>query len=204
MSMYSCKLMFNTYCSESLRWDPPSWLQGEFGPFRPNTECQVPLWLAITLWKRKKCTVRAPEWMDPIYLSNVLEEERSDPAAFQPLPFHHIEIAHCLFTAGIDEALPQEVFGENLPQVKELVHLVQKARMSKILSGLGQLNGPVTVKLNNLGSMEINTVRTFFGGSLDMFYKVSQMEGHSLRVDSTQGFASQPVQQQRRQLRGSR
>ena len=42
------------------------------------------------------------------------------------------------------------------PQIKDLVELVQKARMSKILQGLATLGGAITVKLNNLAAMEIN------------------------------------------------
>jgi len=55
--------------------------------------------------------------------------------------------------------------------------------MTKILEGLNQLNGAVTVKLNNLGSMEINSVRAFFGGALDLFYKVGMMDRDTTPVD---------------------
>ena len=41
-------------------------------------------------------------------------------------------------------------------QVKDLVELVQKARMNKILAGLATLQAAITVKLNNLAAMEIN------------------------------------------------
>ena len=40
--------------------------------------------------------------------------------------------------------------------MKDLVELVQKARMNKILAGLATLQGAITVKLNNLAAMEIN------------------------------------------------
>lgn len=38
-------------------------VQGDFGPFRPQIATQAPLWLAVALKKRGKCTIRAPEWM---------------------------------------------------------------------------------------------------------------------------------------------
>lgn len=38
-------------------------LQGDFGPFYPQMAAQVPLWLAIAMKKRGKCTIRPPEWM---------------------------------------------------------------------------------------------------------------------------------------------
>jgi GINS complex subunit 2 len=94
-------------------------LQGEWGPFQPNRECQVPLWLAHTLWKRKRCSIRAPAWMGLEHLQAVLNNERTEPGAFQPLPFHYIEVAHFLFTSGTDGNLPQEVFGDELARVRE-------------------------------------------------------------------------------------
>lgn len=54
-------------------------------------------------------------------------------------------------------------------QVKELVEDICKVRMSKIYAGLQVLQGPMTVKLNNLSAMECNVVRPFFQGSLGQF-----------------------------------
>ena len=71
----------------------------------------MPLWLAHTLWKRKRCAIKAPAWMGVEHLDAVLGLERQDASAFQPLPFHYIEVAHFLFTSGTDGNLPQEVFG---------------------------------------------------------------------------------------------
>ena len=96
----------------------PSLPQGEFGPFQPNRECVVPLWLAHTLWKRKRCALAPPAWMSVEHLDAVLGLERQDASAFQPLPFHYVEVAHFLFTAGTDGNLPQEVFGDDLARVR--------------------------------------------------------------------------------------
>ena len=57
--------------------------QGEWGTFQPNRETQVPLWLAHTLWKRKRCAIKAPAWMDAEHLDAVLGLERQDASAFQ-------------------------------------------------------------------------------------------------------------------------
>lgn len=50
--------------------------------------------------------------------------------------------------------------------------MVQKARMAKILGGLATLQGALTVRLNHLSAMEINTIRPFFLGTLDAFGKL--------------------------------
>ncbi|KAL6777179.1 hypothetical protein ACKKBF_B20455 [Auxenochlorella protothecoides x Auxenochlorella symbiontica] len=164
---------------------------GEFGPFLPNRECKVPLWLALTLWKRKRCTMKPLPWMNVDHLEAVLNLDRRDATAFQPLPFHYIEIAHFLFTAGTDEALASGIFGDNLTRIKDLVELVQKARMAKVLAGLSTLQGAMTVKLNNLAAMEINAVRPFFLGALDMFHEYQKMDEAGLDA----GGASQGLSQ---------
>ena len=50
-------------------------------------------------------------------------------------------------------------------------------RWKKIDSGLKILQGPMTVKLNNLSAMECNMIRAFFQGSLDQFYKLERVSG---------------------------
>ena len=60
-------------------------------------------------------------------------------------------------------------------QVKELVGDLCKVRFSKINAGLQVLQGPMTVKLNNLSAAECNVIRAFFQGALDRFYLLAQV-----------------------------
>ena len=53
--------------------------------------------------------------------------------------------------------------------------MIRKVRMNKIESGLQLLQGPMTVKLNNLSAMEVNTIRQFFSGALDRFWKLAKV-----------------------------
>lgn len=109
-------------------------------------------------------------------IAAILEHERDDPASFQPLPYHYQEISHCLFTAGTQESLPREVFGDEHGRIRELVSLIEKTRYNKILQGLSMMQEPAAVKLNNLSAMELNSVRAFFTGSLDAFHRYSRLE----------------------------
>lgn len=52
---------------------------------------------------------------------------------------------------------------------------IQRLRSNKINAGLQLLVGPITVKLNNLSAMEVNTIRPFFQGSLDRFDSLSKV-----------------------------
>jgi len=49
-------------CTHYLSYLLTQW-QGDFGPFTPQIVTQVPLWLAIALKKRGKCSIRPPQWM---------------------------------------------------------------------------------------------------------------------------------------------
>ena len=60
-------------------------------------------------------------------------------------------------------------------QTRELIEMIRKVRFNKIDSGLQMLQGPMTVKLNNLSAMEINTIRPFFARALNQFWKLSKV-----------------------------
>ncbi|KAL8457023.1 hypothetical protein ACS0TY_035019 [Phlomoides rotata] len=47
----------------NLRMDTLNFIYGDFGHFRPQIPTQVPMWLAVALKRRGKCTIRSPEWM---------------------------------------------------------------------------------------------------------------------------------------------
>lgn len=146
---------------------------GEWGPFRPNFPVEVPLWLALALQKKKCCRIQIPAWMNVEHLEDVLAEEEAHEAIFQPLPFHYIEVAHLLLRHA-KEAFEE---GDNtLYQTANLLKDIRDERFSKIDKGLKALEGPITVKLNNVSAMECNMIRHFFQGALNQFYKLAQME----------------------------
>lgn len=60
-------------------------------------------------------------------------------------------------------------------QTKELVDSIIKRRMHKLELGMSELTGPVTVKLNNLSVMELNTIRPFFQIALQRFHEFAQV-----------------------------
>ena len=37
----------------------------DYGPFRPQTNIQVPLWLALTLKRGGHCRIVPPDWLSP-------------------------------------------------------------------------------------------------------------------------------------------
>jgi GINS complex subunit 2 len=74
-----------------------AFISGTFGPLTGGFPAVVPLWLAITLRKRGKCTVQIPEWMTVAALEARVTTERTQ-GTLSDLPFHYMEIAQLLIT----------------------------------------------------------------------------------------------------------
>jgi len=155
---------------------PLKLIRGTFGPFYPNQRVQVPLWLALTLKKQKKCRLVLPEWLNGESLAEVLREERAQEGTFQELPFHYVEIATLLLkTAGDEFVMPD--------RVRSLVEDIENVRMEKIRRGLQGMSDTVlrgrsvmSTKMNHVGAMEITTVRDFLTQAMNMFYVLSGQE----------------------------
>ncbi|KAJ1563978.1 DNA replication protein psf2, partial [Nowakowskiella sp. JEL0078] len=66
---------------------------GFYGPFRPPNKIKVPVWLAITLKRKQKCSIQPPKWLDREWLKEKLLEEFTQKDSFCALPFHFTELA---------------------------------------------------------------------------------------------------------------
>lgn len=55
-------------------------LQGVYGPFQPPSKATVPLWLALSLKRKRKCRIVGPEWLTV--------GEHSTLASFKPTTVH--------------------------------------------------------------------------------------------------------------------
>ncbi|KAL9275050.1 DNA replication complex GINS protein PSF2-like protein [Drosera capensis] len=136
---------------KSSRMEPPLRLiSGDYGPFQPQIVTQVPMWLAVALKKRGKCTIRPPEWMsvecqakltncssciffnkmkETQNLARILEAERDSPREFQQLPFHYVEISRLLFDHARDD-IP------DIYMVRSLIEDIRDVRFHKVENGL--------------------------------------------------------------------
>ncbi|GAV68877.1 Sld5 domain-containing protein, partial [Cephalotus follicularis] len=147
----------------NMRMDPLNFISGDFGPFLPQIVTQVPLWLAVALKKRGKCSIRPPHWMSVESLTQVLEEERNSQT-FQALPFHYVEISRLLFDHARDD-IP------DIYMVRSLIEDIRGVRLHKVETNLEKFSGASAVKMNHLSAMEVNIVRPFVGRALQAFYK---------------------------------
>ncbi|GBG41871.1 hypothetical protein CBR_g83733, partial [Chara braunii] len=164
----------------NFRSDGMHMLCGDFGPFRPQIPVKVPLWLALSLKKRRKCTLQTPDWMNVDNLARVLEEERESTGVFQELPFHYIEISQLLFDNAIEDLCDHY-------KMRTLIEDIRNVRFNKIQNGLQQLEGKKNaVKLNNVSAMEINIIRPFFIKALERFYKYDVDYAKAAATDNSQ------------------
>ena len=70
-------------------------ISGTFGPIGAGEPAEVPLWFAIELRRKGKCTIVIPDWMSPDNLTSIITRERNG-IKFVDLPYHYIEVAKLL------------------------------------------------------------------------------------------------------------
>ncbi|XP_071738722.1 DNA replication complex GINS protein PSF2 [Rutidosis leptorrhynchoides] len=149
----------------NLKMDGLGLICGEFGPFQPSVPTEVPIWLAVALKRRNKCTIRPPDWMSVEKLTQVLEAERDAASTFEPLPFHYVEISRLLFDHARDD-IP-EVY-----MVRSLIEDIKDVRFHKIGMGLEKITALTYAMKLNISAMEVNLIRPFITGGLETFYKL--------------------------------
>ncbi|XP_028754107.1 DNA replication complex GINS protein PSF2-like isoform X2 [Neltuma alba] len=149
----------------NLKMDALNLISGDFGPFAPQIATQVPLWLAVALKRRGKCSIRPPEWMSVDNLTQVLEAERESQEMSEKLPFHYVEISRLLFDHARDD-IP------DVYMVRSLIEDIRDVRFHKVRTDLEAFNGrTIAVKIKNLSAMEVNIVRPFIRRALQAFCK---------------------------------
>lgn len=161
----------------------------------PNQELNVPLWLAIELRNRNQCQIKVPPWMTLQNLTAVIKAERTDMSTFQPLPFRYVEVRdanafgrplfyvpatatnmiHPCQVAKLLLTHAKEDIGSNYFKLRDLITSIQCLRMNKIIQGIQEVQGPVTITLRNLSAFECNQVRHIFLYGMDNFHDLSSV-----------------------------
>lgn len=159
-------------------------ISGDFGPFNPLMNVSVPLWLALALKKMAKCRILQPAWLSVQFLSAKLSKEKEGDA-FEQMPYHYMELASLVFQHAPDDM-------EDLVKIRTLMEDIQNVRQDKIRNGLQRIASDVqsggtasAVKMNNVGALEINSVRDFMVESLDKFYQLSAQNSEEFGASSS-------------------
>ena len=69
----------------------------------------------------------------------------------------------------------KEDIGQNYFKTRDMLTSIQALRMNKIVQGIQQVQGPVTITLRNLSSFECNQVRHLFLNGMDHFHALADM-----------------------------
>ena len=149
----------------SFQHDVLRFVTGNYGPFEPQEPCEVPLWLACLLRKRKMCTVEAPPWLRTEALEQTRDAETKDRDAFQALPAHYVEVAALLLECAGDD-LAAACGAATVSKLRECLADVEAARVAKVREGMLAVarqacadETTFSVKMNGASAMEITTVR---------------------------------------------
>eukprot|EP01132_Coremiostelium_polycephalum_P003688 gene3688-4593_t len=167
----------------NFKLDSLHFLSGEYGPFEPSFPVDVPLWLALTLKKKKKCKIEIPYWMSLEYLNNQYDKENNLVTEFVDLPEFFIEISTMLLTVA-----PEDI--KNVNEVRNKLEDIFNRRQSKINDTIVktlklQPNLLSTLELNNLSMMEINRIRGSLISGMNHLYKIQSANSKLSSTSST-------------------
>eukprot|EP01133_Synstelium_polycarpum_P014868 gene14868-17581_t len=129
-------------------------MSGTYGPFQPPLPVDVPLWLAISLKKTKKCRITVPRWMSIDELKVKFDIENTNDSSFEELPLHYIEVANLLLSHAQDDI-------ENVNGIRGLIEDIMNRRQSKINDSIrksvsASIDTIDPLQIDNLTMMEIN------------------------------------------------
>ena len=102
---------------------------GTFGPFDSGDNCVVPLWLAINLRKRQKCTIVVPDWMSVESLEQNVEKERNENL-FEPLPFYYREISQLILVHAREDVQAPDTVAALLQDIQSI--RIDRAKLGMI------------------------------------------------------------------------
>ncbi|KAK4688902.1 GINS complex subunit 2, partial [Tremellales sp. Uapishka_1] len=131
-------------------------LSGVYGPFQPPSAASVPLWLALSLKRKRKCRIRAPDWLAIEKLSAVLQLEQKNVEGFEPLPRRFMETSKILLDVASDDIASPA-------QIRSLLKDLREVRQAKIRLGLqseGVMRGSY-LQVTNLTPLELTELKPF-------------------------------------------
>ena len=142
-------------------------ITGKFGPFKAQKPTDVPLWLALYLRTRSKCSLTVPMCYNVEYLNKKLEDEKEYKNYLTPLPDNFFEIFHLLFQKAKEDF-------EDAMQSKSLLEDIKQVRLSKLTKIVKDLNKQDSyVIFDNITDYELNIFRPLAG---EAFNKLNELK----------------------------
>jgi 2'-5' RNA ligase len=98
-----------------------------------------------------------------------------------------VQVAKLLFTHA------KEDMGQHFFKTRDLLTSIQCLRMNKIVQGIQQIQGPVTITLRNLSSFECNQVRHIFLNGMDHFHELAELVTADTASQGSMSHATAPL-----------
>ncbi|CAL6304388.1 unnamed protein product [Bathycoccus prasinos] len=115
--------------------------------FESQSRKRVPLWLALSLKKRSKCTITTPDWLKTEKLDSILKAERREKE-LQKIDFHYIEVAHSMCKHAREDMTDWN-------QVYDLVESIRSVRKDKIHKKFTKLSDKSIEDIENISASEV-------------------------------------------------
>ena len=140
------------------------------GPFTAGIECNVPLWLAVSLRKRGLARIVPPSFVSIESLEHVLKYERENNTFCTELPHRHSEIARALLSVSSGGGATMDEGDIDQPElVRTLLEDIETVRMDKIRNNIKKLSehslsktdALPAIDITGIGSLEILQTRPF-------------------------------------------
>ncbi|WRT64096.1 uncharacterized protein IL334_001025 [Kwoniella shivajii] len=131
-------------------------LGGIYGPFVPPSATKVPLWLALSLKRKRKCRIVPPEWFSIDRIQALLKEERENAESFCLLPRRFIETSKVLLDVASDDLTQPSMLRSLLKDLRE----VRQAKIRIGLQSEGVMRGTY-LQVTNLTPLELSELKPF-------------------------------------------
>ncbi|TIB05537.1 hypothetical protein E3P96_01188 [Wallemia ichthyophaga] len=151
--------------------------KGIWGPFTPPGKARVPLWLALDLKRRKRCSIVAPEWMSVDHLQERLKDETTH-GEYADLPFRYLEISKAIIGVAGEDV-------DNAALIRSLLMDIRQARQTKSRQGVVKMND-AGMAMTGISQLEINELRPFFVQSFGVMRRLGGAHVAAPMSQSTQ------------------
>lgn len=162
-------------------------ISGEFGPFRAGVISEVPIWLALYLKKRGKCTILLSEDFSVQLLKAKIKEETESKGSLTKINHNFFEIFDVVAKAAKDDI-------EDFESVRSMVDDLKERRMAKISRRIQKMDLKTTkfeeLEYGNYTEQELQMNKNLIGEMLEKVHKIKELQ-HEKKIESGDNFVSQ-------------
>lgn len=144
---------------------------GDFGPFLPSVPTRVPMWMAVNLYRRNKCSIISPAWV--LDLPKIQEAQETTKELLSP-PDEHWKETLKIFEQVFGRSIQcQDLIERREAILKKAIHeLFHVARHKKVL-----FIGDIT--LNNATPAELILIKEMISKGFQRLQELKRTALHA-------------------------